>query len=42
MDDGFTIYEEHVFNDGKIEKTGLYGKGEYHFGVEIGGMQEVP
>lgn len=40
MDDGFTIYEEQVFNDGKIEKTGIYGKGEYHFGVEIGGCRK--
>ncbi|HON80435.1 MAG TPA: SH3 domain-containing protein [Spirochaetota bacterium] len=39
MDDGFTVYEEQIFNNGKIVKTGIYGKGEYHVGVETGGCR---
>ncbi len=36
-DDGFTLYEEIVFNDGKLSRTGKFGKGDFHAGREFAG-----
>lgn len=39
-DDGYTIFEEITFSNGRIVKTGKYGKGAYHVGVTSGDCQK--
>jgi hypothetical protein len=39
-DDGYTLYEQEIFDNGKTIKTGKYGKGRYHSGVDDGGCEK--